>query len=224
MKIKDAILLKIIDELLESYNFNESSFKFAKESIHDIFLKLNEDTMYKNIVYINNNKIGRFAISYVKKFKTYINNKDFDSLNKLLTTCKTVEYDDNKYLTGKYLERKNKEFDEEMLSIIYLIDKQKYKDNVSINILKDYEKCEEEICMINENKSPIIPCKNKFIWVPSYSDVINSAYCFKLPELLILLLENNNNPYTNEKFCEKMKNNILSKYKYETLLLSPLFD
>lgn len=219
----EIILSKTVQELLP---INGDDLSFAKKYIVEYLLEIKDypnDIMYKNILYMNAcNKIGKFAMTYRNKLLKSIYSRNRNKLQEIINSCETDEYDNNHYLTGKYLNRKNNELQEEITALIYLFDKYNHVQKLPSKLYNENieRKCKEDICLINNsNTNPIVENENTFVWVPHRDKILNVAHCFKIPELLLYLIENRINPYTRLPFDEDLKESILKKYEYEAILM-----
>lgn len=218
---KEKTILDLISDYIKSqYNFNKHEFNFAKNIIFKTLNNIKEEKLIKNLLYLNkNSKIGKFALSYSDNLIKYVKNKDSENLKKLLEKPKTKEFDSNEYLTGDLLERKNKEFETQMLTLNLFYDQTLHENKT------DIVKCEKDVCFLETNcKNPILEPNSNFIWCPNHESNANSAHCFKLPDLLILMLTTNINPYTNEEFSKNIKKSTLKKYRYECALIKKYLE
>ena len=213
---KEQTILNLISNyIITQYNFSKDELDFAKTIIFKVLNKINDEKLIKNLLYLNkNSKIGKFALTYSDKLIEYIKNKDEKKLIKLLEKAKTNEYDSNEYLIGDFLERKNREFDTQMLTFNLFYDQILHENITNIS------KCEKDVCILETNcKNPILEPNSNFIWCPNVKNNAGSAHCFKLSDLLILMLTTNINPYTSEEFPKNIKNSTLKKYEYECALI-----
>ena len=87
---------------------------------------------------------------------------------------------------------------------------------------EEHGSCYKDVCILRkEENAEVGGNESPLIWVEDKNDnaTLQSVWCFFLPNLLLLFLTTNINPYTGQEFSKNIVEEILNKYKYETKLV-----
>ncbi len=196
------IINKLVDDIIDK----------KSKLIKSIFNKLPNDKLIKNIIYMNkNSNIGKCAMIYSSRLddllkNTYLDeieesledalknpkykNTDKDLINFFLNPI-SEEYDDNEYLNSTDKEYFKNKIALEELIIEFLIEKLSLSFNKKIPdkiISEDYKNCKHDVCLLD--KSVIVEPSKDFIWIIGIDQYLFKSWCFKLPDLLLILLTN----------------------------------
>lgn len=234
----ELIWKKLISELIltqnEHHHISTEESVWIVQNILAIVPILNPEILYKNLVYLNRKStLGRFALNYSAALLAIIKNKDSEELKFFFEDAFTPEYDDNPYLTKEELSTIKSKLQSEMLTYNHLSDRIFREDYIPETIFKSeiHNKCSKEICLYShglvensENNFIYLDSRAEPIWVSQIIDKSTQAFCFDLIELLIIILNNDVNPYTGKVFHENIRQKLFEKYKIEFKLLRRYFD
>lgn len=231
---------RTINELLRhlpgSETLSENDINWGIDNVIRILGTLAPEKIYKNLVYMNaQSKIGAFALTYSDALVSALKSHDFGALTTLLQSASTPEYDDNKYLSKSAHLDYSKGLADEMIALNTLIDratKQSTPPERLINSL-DHHKCREDVCLFSLPPDDIASGGGRdrvllldrtgdpIVWVADQAGKQQSyvAWCFKLPELIVLIENQINNPYTGVPFTERVLQMVRQRYDTESSLV-----
>lgn len=232
---------RFVRELLQRQamysNLDEEDIDYGAPIILDTFGKLEPEVLYKDVAYLDAcSKIGRFALTFRDRLANALKSRNEDELRTLLTEAATPEYDDNKWLSDYDRSLILATLENEMVTYNALLDRVGRLNVVPQTILGSSEhcKCREEVCvwqlpadsvaagsstdrvlMLDQTQDPVV-------WVADREgeQFIYHAWCFKLPDLLKLIMLNVANPYTKEKFSPHVVLALWQKYNLECRLVT----
>lgn len=187
----------------------------VKPEIKGILLEVPMDKLVKNIVFLNKkSNIGKFAMMYSLR----LNSLNGKKLKKFLLNPYSEEFDDNHFLNKEDKEHFDQLIKSEEVIIEFLIEKLSldFGNKIPDKIMDlDYKKCQSDVCMVYQEE--LITPKN-YVWISGIDNYLDKLWCFRINELILIILTDKINPYTNKPFKNKTVNKILNMYRREVLL------
>lgn len=218
-------------------SINNSKLQYSPEDIQwmtNIWIKNydkikeNPETYYMVLTLLNRNtKSGKFAILYNNMVRTIVEKRKDKDLVKLLLNPEYPEIFDNKFLSNEERETLISILKKEMLAINLLMKKLENSKTIELIPSNLYNECYIQISLLYENDIDLEIMKHtsfespNFTMISEYNENTDTyhTYTFDVIELLLMILLNENNIYTNKPFSETSIENIISKYKTELKMM-----
>jgi hypothetical protein len=216
---------------------NNSKFQYSSEDIQwmtNIWIKNydkikeNPETYYMVLTLLNRNtKSGKFAIIYNNTIRNIVEKRKDKELVKLFLQPEYPEVFDNKFLSTEERELLISILKKEMLALNLLMKKLENSKMIELVPSNLYNECYIQISLLYEKDIDLEVMKYasfespNFTMISEYNENTDTyhTYTFDILELLLMILLNENNMYTNKPFSETSIENIISKYKTELKML-----
>lgn len=239
--ILSSVWSQLITELLATQTqyvaLSDDQVRWGKQHILTTLSKLTPTKIYKNLIYMNRrSKIGKFALVYAHHLTRSIIDGDESRLCSLIADVTTPEYDANPRLTNQELADIASQLNTEMITMNALVDTVSRMASVPSVLLGDtvHEKCSQDVCLyavespnLRNTPNPMVDrTLDPMVWVTDSSDSsdIHFAWCYRLPELIGIIVCNGNNTYTGEPFSAKTCDMVSRRYVTEFKLMRCYFD
>ncbi len=231
---------RLIRELLQrsaSYtDLNTDDVAWGTDAITAILPSLKAETLYKDLVYMNTgSKIGKFALIFGDKVAVAIKKRSTTDLETVLLAGTSPEFDDNKWLPGDEYNRYMDQLSREMVTLNALVDRVT-RLTVLPPVLLDspeYTKCREDVCVWQLPPDGVVSGAARdrvllldkepdpMVWVADQAGTQEAyhAWCFKLPDLIKILMLDLDNPYTGVPFSARIVAALKQRYHVECLLV-----
>jgi len=227
----------LLEDLLYTHpSLSPTDVAWAGPPVREILTSLERGLVFKNLVYINaQSPIGRLAITYHQQLLKAIQSRDKPALTILLKAGVSREYDDNPYLPKDIKQQLDEQTKEEMAALDLLMtqavtgsvppeaERPTALTATSFEPLLHgaaHQRCHQEVCLTTDSKAGV-PAN---VWVGCNEDTTVTAWCFNLPELLLLLLREQPNPYTGRPFPRVAMATLYTQYPTELLVLTRSLD
>ncbi|CAH6418756.1 Hypothetical protein POVN_LOCUS477 [uncultured virus] len=231
---------RLVSELLHRQatysDLDLDDIDYGTQVIVEAMGALDPEHLYKNLVYLDAaSRIGRFAMSYRDQLTKAIRARDAKAVAEVLAAASSLEYDDNPYLTGTDKLNTQRELKKEMIAFNALIDQVTRLKEVPQKLLTSdtYKKCREDVCVwymppdgvaAGSSRDRVLlldKSADSMVWVADQSgtQIAYTAWCFKLPELIKIIVADGNNPYTGRPFTARVSNMLRARYSLESLLV-----
>jgi hypothetical protein len=216
---------------------NNSKFQYSQEDIQwmtNIWIKNydkikeNPETYYMILTLLNRNtKSGKFAILYNNMVRNIVEKRKDKDLVKLFLNPEYPEIFDNKFLSANEQESLVSVLKKEMLALNLLMKKLENSKTIELVPSSLYNECYLQISLLYEKDIDLEIMKYtsfespNFTMISEYNENTDTyhTYTFDVIELLLMILLNENNIYTNKPFSETSIENTVSKYSIELKMM-----
>lgn len=217
-----SVMIKLSSELAaQRHSFDDNQRELFKNSIIEASQLLFNypQIFYKMLVLLDqSNIIGSIALTYNYNIEIALSTKD---INRILETLVAPWFEsESKIMNPVYRRAFDKHLKELQITFNLLIDKESMKikskgviDDSKLLGAESYKKCQEDICLIDEEDDNIPQGTIENVWVPSIEDNGSiSKHCFVLRDLLMYIYRGMDNPYTRKAFSRRIVAFIQASY------------
>lgn len=219
--------------LTTNSSINNPKLQYSQEDIHwatNVWIKNydkikeNPETYYMVLTLLNRNtKSGKFAIIYNNTIRSVVEKRKDKEFLKLLLSPDYPEVFDNKLLSEDEKNTLISILKKEMLALNLLMKKLENAKQIQLIPSDLYNECYLQISLLQEEDIDLDMMKYtsfespNFTMISEYNENTDTyhTYTFDVLELLLMILLNENNMYTNKPFSETSLENTMSKYATE---------